>query len=212
MTVTDFVDELSFDSPAPGGGSIAALCGALSAGLAAMVANLTTKKLTFKKLSDKKKDKREIMLSLAVKAQEIKDKLLVLIDTDTESFDSLMAAMQLPKDTESDRLKRLEAIEQASQQATIVPLDTMKLAWAAIKCSQTVAEKGLKNARSDAGVGALAGLTAVKGAYMNVLINLQGINDKSFKERVYKEAQEIYHKATIMANDIENEIMRSLQE
>ncbi len=210
MSVTDFVDELSFDSPAPGGGSIAALCGALSAGLAAMVANLTTKKLTFKKLSDKKKAKREIMLPLAVKAQEIKDKLLVLIDTDTESFDNLMRAMQLPKDTEDEKLKRLNAIEETSQQATLVPLDTMKLAWAAIKCSQTVVEKGLKNARSDAGVAALAGLTAVKGAYMNVLINLQGINDKDFKERVYKEAQEIHHKATIMVKDIENSIMKSL--
>lgn len=211
MTVVDFVDELASDSPAPGGGSIAALCGSLSAGLASMVANLTTKKMTFKKLSDKKMEKRKTMLPLAVKAQEIKDKLLVLIDTDTAAFDNFMAAMQLPKETDEERKVRAAAMEKASQNATSIPLETMKLSYEAIECAKIVAEKGLKNALSDAGVSALAGLTAVKGAYMNVLINLSGIKDENFKQKVAEEAKDIYHKALETANKIETDVMNRLK-
>ena len=211
MTVVDFVDELASDSAAPGGGSIAALCGSLSAGLASMVANLTTKKLTFKKLSDKKMEKREIMLPLAVKAQEIKDKLLVLIDTDTDAFDNFMAAMQLPKDTEVEQQVRAEAMEKASQNATLIPLETMRLSYEAIECAKIVSEKGLKNALSDAGVSALTGLTAVKGAYMNVLINLGGIKDETFKKEVSEEANSIYENALKLAGEIENSIMSRLK-
>ena len=210
MTVVDFVDELASDSPAPGGGSIAALCGALSAGLASMVANLTTKKLTFKKLSDKKMAKRHIMLTLAVKAQEIKDNLLVLIDTDTEFFDKYMATKQLPQDTSTEITFRKESIEKASQEATLVPLETMKLSFQAMECAEIVATKGLKNALSDAGVSALMALTAVKGAYMNVRINLSGINDEKFKTRITKLADKIYKEAIELANKIEAAVMKRL--
>jgi glutamate formiminotransferase/formiminotetrahydrofolate cyclodeaminase len=210
MTILDFADELAADSPAPGGGSIAALCGALSAGLSSMVANLTTKKLTFKKLSDKKLEKRKIMLPLAVKAQEIKDQLLVLIDSDTEAFDHFMAAMQLPKETEEEQQVRAAAIESASQTATRIPLETMKLSFAAIECAKTVSEKGLKNALSDAGVAALTGLTAVKGAYMNVCINLAGIKDEKFKDEVKTEADNIYQQAQTLAEEIEKNVMGKL--
>jgi len=211
MKVVDFVDELASDSAAPGGGSIAALCGSLSAGLASMVANLTTKKLTFKKLSEKKKAKREIMLPLAVKAQELKDKLLVLIDTDTDSFDNFMAAMQLPNDTDEEKAIRTTAMEKATKEATLVPLETMKLSYEAIECAKVVAEKGLKNALSDAGVSALTGLTAVKGAYMNVRINLGGIGDEVFKNEVGSEADEIYNKAIELASKIEESVMSRLK-
>ncbi len=211
MTVVDFVDELASDSVAPGGGSIAALCGALSAGLASMVANVTTKKLTFKKLSDKKKAKREIMLPLAVKAQELKDKLLVLIDTDTDSFDNFMTALQLPNDTDEEKTIRAAAKERASKETTLVPLETMKLSFEAIECAKVVAAKGLKNALSDAGVSALAGLTAVKGAYMNVKINLGGIADEAFKNEVGSEADEIYRKAIELSTEIEESVMSRLK-
>ncbi|MBN2280279.1 MAG: glutamate formimidoyltransferase [Candidatus Marinimicrobia bacterium] len=210
MTVTDFVDELASDSAAPGGGSIAALSGALSAGLASMVANLTTKKLTFTKLSDKKKEKRETMLTLAVKAQEIKDKLLELIDTDTEAFDNFMAALQLPQGTKDEKKLRADAIENASKTATLVPLETMKLSYEAIECARIVAEKGLKNALSDAGVSALTGLAAVKGAYMNVKINLGGIADETFKQKINSEADAIYHQAITQAGEIEASVMSKL--
>ena len=211
MTVVDFLDELASDSAAPGGGSIAALCGSLSAGLASMVANLTTKKLSFKKLSDKKKAKREIMLPLAVKAQKIKDKLLVLIDTDTDSFDNFMAAMQLPNDTDKEKTIRTVAMEKASKEATLVPLETMKLSYQAIECAKVVAEKGLKNALSDAGVSALTGLAAVKGAYMNIKINLGGIDDEIFKTEVGTKADEIYKKAIELTTTIEKSVMRRLK-
>ncbi len=211
MTITDFVDELASDSPAPGGGSIAALCGALSAGLAAMVANLTTKKMTFKKLSEKKKNQRQEMLPLALTAQQIKDDLLVLIDTDTESFDNFMAAMQLPKSTPEEKKIRSKAMEKASQETTLVPLETMEKAYAAIECSEVVAAKGMKNALSDAGVSAIAGLTAVKGAYMNVLINLSGIKDESFKTKVSEKATTIYRNAKKLAEKVEQSVMRQLK-
>ena len=210
MTVVEFTDELSSDSAAPGGGSIAALCGALSAGLASMVANLTTKKLTFKKMSDKKKIRRNTLNSLAFQAQEIKDNLLVLIDNDTDAFDKYMEANRLPDGTDQEKSIKAKTIEIATQQATMIPLETMRQSYKAIECAKYVSENGLKNALSDAGVSALTGLTAVKGAYMNVKINLSGITDEKFKKDVKAEADIILTNAKELATQIEEYVMGKL--
>ncbi len=211
MSLVKFADELASDSPAPGGGSVAALCGSLAAGLSAMVANLSTKKLTFKKLSEKKKKQREELNNLAYEAQEVKDKLLQLIDTDTEAFDKLMSAMQMPGDTEEEKKVQLQAIESATKNATLVPLETMKQSYKVIEFSKIVSEKGMQSALSDAGVSAITGLTAVKSAYFNVKINLPGIKDEQFKKDVLAKADEILRKSKVLAEEIEKSVLGKLE-
>ncbi|MEA2103259.1 MAG: glutamate formimidoyltransferase [Candidatus Cloacimonadota bacterium] len=210
MSIVKFADELSSDSPAPGGGSVAALCGSLSAGLSSMVANLSTKKLSFRKLSETKLERRSTLISLAFQAQEIKDKLLTLIDTDTEAFEKYMDANRLPENSEEEKKMKIEAVEAATQQSTIIPLETMRESFKAIECAKIVAELGMKNALSDAGVSAVCGLTAVKSAYMNVKINLPGINDKQFKKNMLIEAEEILLAAKELATEIEESVMEQI--
>jgi len=209
LSLVEFVDELASDSPAPGGGSAAALCGSIAAGLSAMVANLSTKKLSFVKLSEKKQRQRQNLNDLAYKAQEVKDKLLQLIDTDTEAFDKLMSAMQMSADTEEEKKAQEQAIESATKNATLVPLETMKQSYKAIEFAKIVSEKGMRSALSDSGVSAIIGLTAVKSAYFNVRINLPGIKDEQFKKDVLTEAENILKKAKMLTEQIEKSIMSS---
>lgn len=210
MTIVKFVDVLSSDSPAPGGGSVAALCGTLSASLASMVANLSTKKMTFQMLSETKLKTRKSLTSLAIQAQETKDNLLTLIDSDTEAFEKYMYANRLPDKTEEEKKIKAEEVEKSTQQSTLVPVETMRQSFKAIECAQIVAESGMKNALSDAGVSALCGLTAVKAAFMNVKINLSGINDIGFKKSILLEAEEILRAAKELATEIENSVMDQL--
>ena len=184
LTLRDFADELSRDSPAPGGGSVAAFVGSLGASLSSMVSNLTYGKKKYK-------DSWEDMLKVGVKAQELKDKFLELIDKDTEAFDAFMAAFRLPKKTEEEkRLRELE-IEKATKKAIEVPLSTLRLTPDIIKLSEILTEKGNKNAISDAGVAALSAYTAAYGAYLNVLINLSELSDEEYKKKTMEEADSL---------------------
>ncbi|MBS3741403.1 MAG: glutamate formimidoyltransferase [Candidatus Cloacimonetes bacterium] len=210
MTVIDFADELSSDSPAPGGGSVAALSGTLAAGLSAMVANLSTKKLTFRQISEAKKKKREELNDLAFKAQQIKDKLLTLIDEDTKAFEKFMAANRLSEDTEEEKEHKEKVLQDAIRKSIEVPLETMRQSFEAIKCAKVVAEKGMKNAMSDAGVSAITGLTAVKSAMFNVKINLPGIKNEEEKEKYLQEANKILENANKLGIKIENLVNKNL--
>jgi glutamate formiminotransferase/formiminotetrahydrofolate cyclodeaminase len=181
MTLRGFADELSMDSPAPGGGSVAALCGALAAGLAAMVSNLTVGKKGYEAVHDD-------MADTAVKAQALKDFLLDAVDRDTKAFNKVMEAFRLPKTTPEQAEDKERAVEAANKEATQVPLEVLEKAVEAARLAKTAAAKGNKNSLSDAGVGGLAAQTAGEGAYYNVLINLGAIKDAKFVDQVRRRA------------------------
>jgi glutamate formiminotransferase/formiminotetrahydrofolate cyclodeaminase len=181
LTLRGFADELSMDSPAPGGGSVAALCGSLSAGLSAMVANLTVGKKGYEAV-------RGDMVDTAVRAQALKDLLLEAVDRDTTAFNKVMEAFRMPKTTPEQAREKERAVEEANKEATLVPLEVLEKSVEAARLALTAAAKGNKNSLSDAGVAGLAAQTAGEGAYYNVLINLGGIKDAKFAGRMRRQA------------------------
>ncbi|HEU4364506.1 MAG TPA: glutamate formimidoyltransferase, partial [Candidatus Krumholzibacteria bacterium] len=170
-SVRAFTDLTSSDAPAPGGGSVAALCGALAAALVAMVANLTFGKKGYE-------SSWEAMSRLAAEAQEIKDAFLRAVDDDTRAFDAVMAANRLPKTTDDETARRAAVVQDATRRAIDVPLAVLRLCERVLPLVATVAEKGNRNSISDAGVAALALRTAAGGAFLNVVINLTGVEDR----------------------------------
>lgn len=179
MTAKCFVDEVSSESPAPGGGSVAALAGSLCAALSAMVANLTVGKKGYEAVWEE-------MSALAEQAQGIKDRLAAAVDEDTEAFNLLMEAMRLPKATAAQKQAREAAMQDGCKLAAAVPLQTAMTCLEALRLSLVSAEKGNANSASDAGVAALMARAGVEGAGLNVLINLDPITDAGFK-RLHKE-------------------------
>jgi glutamate formiminotransferase/formiminotetrahydrofolate cyclodeaminase len=170
----EFVQEVSRDTPAPGGGSIAALAGSLGAALAAMVSNLTIGKKSYEAVEND-------LLKLAEKAQELKDQLLKAVDDDTNAFNAYLEATRLPQGTEAEKQTRAEAIQNGLKQAVEVPLNTALLSFETLKICREVVEKGNANSITDAGVGAQIAFTGVLGGIFNVLTNLPQITDESFK-------------------------------
>jgi glutamate formiminotransferase/formiminotetrahydrofolate cyclodeaminase len=174
MTASRFVDEVSTESPAPGGGSVAALMGSLGAALATMVANLTVGKKGYEGAwAD--------LAAMAERGQALKDRLARAVDEDTDAFNRVMEAMRLPKGTPEQQAERSRAIEAANKAAADVPLQTARLCLEAITLAVTAAELGNRHSASDAGVAALASRAGVEGAALNVRINLAGIADEAFK-------------------------------
>lgn len=184
MTVSDFADELSSDSAAPGGGSVAALVGSLSAALASMVANLTFGKKGYESQNSQ-------MDEIALEAQELKDRFLKAIDYDTEAFNKMAAAQRLAKDSEENKAKRAAAIEEAQKEATMVPFGVLEMACQTIVLAEKLVAKGNPNALSDAGVSGLTARAAGDAALYNVLINLPGINDSDFVSKTRTKALEL---------------------
>lgn len=200
MTVTSYVDLLNSDAPAPGGGSASALCGAQGAALVSMVAGLTIGKKKYP-------DDQELCAEVAVKASKLKDALLAQVDKDTEAFNLVSAAFKLPKETDEEKAARSKAIADATLVATEVPFETMTICLEALKYSKALIGHSNTNAASDLGVSALNLITCMKGAWLNVLINLGGVKDEAkaqeFRAKgeemvacAQREADEIY-KATI---------------
>jgi glutamate formiminotransferase/formiminotetrahydrofolate cyclodeaminase len=172
MTVRDFADELSSNSPAPGGGSVAALCGALSASLVAMVAALTWSKKGMETA-------RPAMRTTGTDAQALKDWFLGAVDRDTDAFNAVLSATRLPKKTPEDIAARAGAIECASQGAAKVPLDVLEATIRALELSLCAVREGNPNSVSDAGVAGAAALAAAEGAALNVRINAPSLTDRS---------------------------------
>ncbi len=169
QTVTDFLDELASESAAPGGGSVAALCGSLSASLASMVANLTFDKKGFEK-------HKEFMNDLSEQAQQLKYEFMVAIDEDKQAFDRIIEARRLPKASPAEATVRDAATLEANKGATTVPLNVLSKTTQLLELADTVVEKGNPNSLSDSGVAALTALAAAEGAYFNVLINIGGLS------------------------------------
>ena len=174
MNLREFCNETLSDSPAPGGGSVAALMGALGASLGGMVANLSAGKRGWD-------DKLEYFSDWALKAQQLKDKLLSLVDEDTTAFNKVMDAFALPKEAAEDKTARRAAIEQATKYAAEVPLRVMETASKSYELLAEMAERGNPASVSDVGVGALATRACIEGAALNVRINLAQLKDEEFK-------------------------------
>ncbi|UCE06390.1 MAG: glutamate formimidoyltransferase [bacterium] len=204
MDLRDFANELSTDSPAPGGGSVSALAGALGSALISMVANLTVGKKDYKENWDEMKD-------VAVQAQRLKDELLHSIDQDTDAFNNLMNAFRLPKKTEEQIAERDKAIEDATKQACLVPLDVMKNSLEALKLAHIVANRGNENAASDAGVASLMARSAVEGAGLNVKINLPGIKDSDFIEKMKTEVKNLITETNNLQSQIIETVNRKIE-
>ncbi|MES2618194.1 MAG: glutamate formimidoyltransferase [Bacteroidota bacterium] len=184
MTVKAFVNETASESPAPGGGSVSALCAAMGVSLGAMVANLSADKRGWESRTAEFSD-------WAVKGQQLKEELLYLIDEDTNSFNAIMLALQLPKNTDEEKKARVDALENASIYATEIPLRTMKVAYKCIDILKYMVENGNPNSITDAGVGLLCIKTAVRGAYFNVMVNAKGLATKDKANAMAAEAKSI---------------------
>ena len=189
LSLREFADEVSLDSPTPGGGSAAALFASLSAALSSMVANLTVGKKGYEEASEEMKE-------VALRAQELKDGLLRAVDEDTRAFNKVMEAFRLPKSSEDQAKEKEAAVERASRQATLVPLSVLERCESLLELAKIVAQKGNRNSLSDAGVAAAAAEAAARGAFYNVRINLPGIQDESFKKEVSEKANELMKKVS----------------
>jgi len=184
LGVRDFCNETLSDSPAPGGGSVAALMGALGASLGGMVANLSAGKRGWD-------DKLEYFSDWAVKAQQLKNELLSLVDEDTAAFNKVMDAFGLPKTSDEEKKTRTAAIQSATRYATEVPLKVMETAAKSYELLSEMANNGNPASVSDVGVGALATRACIEGAAMNVRINLGQLKDEKFKIQVQERVQKI---------------------
>ena len=184
MSVRDFCNETLRDSPAPGGGSVAALMGALGASLGGMVANLSAGKRGWE-------DKLKYFSDWAVKAQQLKDEMLRLVDQDTAAFNQVMAAFSLPKSTAEEKASRSAAIESATKHAAEVPLKVMETAFKSYELLSEIAQNGNPNSISDVGVGALAIRAGIEGAALNVRINLGQLKDEKFKSELSKKVEKL---------------------
>jgi len=187
MNLSDFADETASESPAPGGGSIAAYVGALGISLGTMVANLSSHKKGW--------DERwEEFSKWAEKGQHYKSELVRLVDADTNAFNKIMEAFGLPKSTDEEKATRKKAIEEATKAAIQVPFAVMQNAYDSMEVIKAMAATGNPNSISDAGVGALCARSAVMGAFMNVRINGAGYDDKNFVKDIIAKGKDIENK------------------
>ncbi len=184
MNLREFCNETLSDSPAPGGGSVAALMGALGASLGGMVANLSAGKRGLD-------DRLEYFSDRAVKAQQLKDELLSLVDEDTAAFNKVIDAFALPKESAEEKAARSAAIEQATKYAAEIPFKAMETAFKSYQLLSEMADKGNPASISDVGVGALATRACIEGAAMNVRINLAGLKDEKFKSAFVEKVRKI---------------------
>jgi len=187
LSLKAFMNETASDSPAPGGGSVSAYMGALGSSLGTMVANLSAHKKGWE-------DRWKEFSNWAVTGKEIQNKLLNMVDEDTEAFNKIMEAFSFPKKSDEERRSRETAIQEATKNATLVPLKVMETSFSVFGLIKAMVEHGNPNSVSDAGVGALATRACIKGAFLNVKINASGLKDKDFVKSVIERGAEIESK------------------
>ncbi len=201
MDLKAFADETASESPAPGGGSIAAYVGVLGVSLGTMVANLSSHKRGW--------DNRwEEFSNWAEKGMNYQKQLLALVDEDTNAFNKIMDAFGLPKGSDEEKTARKQAIQDATKYATEVPLKVVEISYKSMEVMKAMAEVGNPNSVTDAGVGALCARTAVRGALLNVKINAGGLDDKAFANEMVSKGEAFAKQAY----DLENEIMKMVEE
>jgi glutamate formiminotransferase/formiminotetrahydrofolate cyclodeaminase len=192
----DFVDEVSRDTPAPGGGSVAALAGALGAALGGMVANLSVGKGEYD-------DRYDELCALAERAQALKDALVRGVDEDTLAFDEVITGMRMPKDTEAERAVRKKAIQDGYKAATLVPLSTVEQCRDALSLCLEMARMAPEEMITDVGTGALVARAGLMGAAYNVRINLKSIDDAAFQKKTRDRLQGAVEEGEAIAREIE---------
>jgi len=205
MRLTAFADELSTDSPAPGGGSVAALCGSLSAALSSMVAALTWSKKGMEAV-------RPAMGEIGSDGQALKDWFMDAVDRDTDAFNAVIAARRLPKKTDEEKAAREAAIERANQEATRVPLAVLERAVQALELARRVAAQGNPSSVSDAGVAGAAALAAAEGAALNVRINLPSLTDEAVAGEIRSRQAELAESARKLAAQVASTVDQALDD
>jgi formiminotetrahydrofolate cyclodeaminase len=203
-TIKAFLDELASSSPAPGGGSVAALSGALGAGLVSMVCALTIGK---KKYADVEGEMKKIQ----AQSEALRGQFTSLVDSDTQAFNKVMEALALPKETDPQRALRAAAIRAATKEAALVPLEVMKHCIDALALAQSVAASGNANSVSDAGVAALMLNAACEGAALNVKINLNGLDDADFVGWKNEEVESILKTSRMMAEEVQGIVVSRME-
>ena len=201
LSLTDFANETSSESPAPGGGSISAYCGTLAASLTTMVANLSSHKRGWD-------DRWEFFSDWAKKGLDVQNELIDLVDKDTDAFNQIIESIRLPKVTEEEIKKRNEAISKATKNAILVPLSIMEKAYDCMKITKEMALHANPNSISDAGVASLCAIAAIKGGLLNVKINCKDFDDLKFIESINKKTDSIIKKS----KKLEIEIMNIVEE
>ncbi len=203
LNIKDFSDELASSSPAPGGGSISALCGTLGSALCQMVANLTLGKKKYW-------DVQIQMAEVKENSETLQEELMSLIDKDTDAYNGVLAAFKLPNEKDDEKKARSQAIQNALKKAAKVPFSTLETAAAAMPITELVIKKGNQNCITDAGVASELICLAVQGAAYNVFINLMDINDDEFcsemKQKVLKIQNDIRQRTRKVREFVEQSI------
>ena len=203
MTITQFSYLLASAAPAPGGGSVAAMEGALGAALTNMVASLTIGK-------EKYAEHDDLIKELAADAEKCRHDFLDVIDRDTEAFNSVSAVFNMPRDTDEQKASRKLAMQAGLKDSTLTPYDMMCHALAALEITNRALGKTNINAASDLGVAALSLKAAVQGAWLNILINISGIKDEAFVKKYRGDGEAILAKALPLADKIYDAVLQSL--
>ena len=196
LTVRDYLAMLcSSEHAAPGGGSASALMGAQGAGLTSMVCGFTVGKKKYAEHEDLCRDVME-------KSAQLKDKLMALIDRDTEAFNSVTAVFAMPKDTEQEKDLRKQAMQAALKSCTVTPFETMEYAAEGLRLAHAVVGKSNQTAASDLGVAALNLRSALLGAWLNVRINLGGIDDQAFADEYRAKGEALIAEVLPLADEV----------
>ncbi|MCL0089716.1 cyclodeaminase/cyclohydrolase family protein [Dehalococcoidia bacterium] len=195
LKVAEFLEELARGSPSPGGGSASALAGALGAALVAMVADLTLGKERYKNVEDELKE-------VSRKAASLKDRMMCLVDEDSQAFDALLAALRFPQDSAEAKGKRGVEVQRATRRAAEVPLEVARHSIKIVELAEVVIQKGNVNAISDGGVAALLGEAAFRGAVYNVRINLSSLQDETYRKAVEQELRDLEGQMAILKNGV----------
>lgn len=202
-TVENFSEILASDSPAPGGGSTAALEGALGAALLHMVGSLTSGKAKYA-------EHQPLITEMLAKSEDLRAKFIDIIDRDTEAFNDVTAVFNMPKSTDEEKAARKLAMQNALKGCTKTPYEMMVLALATLELAKTVAGKTNASAASDFGVAALSLKAAVQGAWLNILINISGLEDQEFAAKYRQEGEAILAKALPLADELYKTVLDSL--
>lgn len=200
MKINEFVSELASKSPAPGGGSVAALAGTLAGALVSMVGNLSGK-------VEEGQDRIQEILQLS---EGLTQELQELIQKDTEAFNKVMAAFKMPKATDEEKSARSQAIQSGMKEAALAPLEVMEKTIQVMELAREIAALGNKNAITDAGVSGLMGYAAVKSAAYNVQINLMSIKDEDFKREKADRLHQLLIKSKELVSEVENVVDKEL--
>ena len=203
LKVTEFVDLLASDAPAPGGGSAAALEGAIGAALTAMVCGLTKGKKKFAEFND-------LAVEAEVKALALKDRFVDVMDRDTEAFNVVSAAFGMPKETDEEKAARSAAIQKGLEGCTATPFEMMEIAVETLELTDSILGKSNDSAASDLGVSALSLRAAIQGAWLNVLINIGSLKNKELAEDYRAKGEAMLAKALPLADKIYETVLAAM--